>query len=183
MPHFGAAAICDALNSDEFARAFTALGKLRRSRTDLVLGRAGALILTGELARSTMDCDVLYSDPDMGRLLDDIRAVANELHISAGWLNGSIQSYLDILPTNYRTRLRTLPTSGNLYISVLHRQDAIVMKLFAGRPRDLEDVAVLGPTTADIDFAQRELPRLRRIDERRARNMETALDQFRNAIR
>jgi hypothetical protein len=31
-------------------------------------GGAGALILTGELPRATSDFDVLYSDPDIGRL-------------------------------------------------------------------------------------------------------------------
>ena len=67
------------LGQEQLHRALAALGKRLRGRTEIVLGGAGALILTGDLKRATSDCDVLYSDPDIGRLQDDIRAVAHRL--------------------------------------------------------------------------------------------------------
>ena len=172
--------MADKLGQNELNQALAALGERRHSRTEIVLGGAGALILTGDLQRATSDCDVLYSDPDIGRLQDDIRAVAHRLGLTSGWLNGSVQSYLDILPPDYRSRLRSLPMPGSLHVFVLHRQDVIVMKLFAGRSLDLEDIAALAPTTEELVFARTQLPRLRLIDAPRATRTEGFLNELHN---
>jgi hypothetical protein len=95
-----------------------------------------------------------------------------------GWLNGSAQTYAEILPPDYESRLQSLPPFGRLQVMVLHRQDVLVMKLYAGRPRDLADIATLAPTAAELQFARGELPRLRRIDEGRAERMRAVLDEF-----
>lgn len=165
------------MHSNDLKQALASLGDRVKARTELVLGGAGALILTGELPRATSDCDVLFSSPDMGRLQEDIRAVADGLNLTPGWLNGSIQTYADILPPDYKTRLRTLPVRGRLHVAVLHRQDVVVMKLFAGRPRDLTDVAILAPTPEELSFVRKQLPRLRNIDAARAARLESYLDQ------
>ena len=83
------------MGGEDLRKALIALGERLRARTDIVVGGAGALILTGELPRATSDFDVLFSDPDIGRLQEDIRAVADRLDLTPGWLNGSIQTYLD----------------------------------------------------------------------------------------
>ena len=167
------------LGNDDLRRALAALSEQVHSRTEIVLGGAGALILMGELQRATSDCDVLYSDPDMGRLQEDIRAVALRLGLTSGWLNGSIQSYLDILPPDYRSRLHSLPMPGQLQVFVLHRQDVLVMKLFAGRPRDMVDVETFNPTAEELAFVATQLPRLRAIDATRSANMDAFLKQSR----
>jgi Nucleotidyltransferase of unknown function (DUF6036) len=100
------------------------------------------------------------------------------LDLTPGWLNGSIQIYLDVLPPDYKARLITLPARGKLHIALLHRQDIIVMKLFAGRPRDLTDIVALRPTSQELQFVRGELPRLRRIDQPRAARLESFLDQY-----
>ena len=164
------------LGEDALRAALLALGRRRATRTELIIGGAGALILTGELVRATSDCDVLFSTPDMGQLQDDIRAIAEQLGISSGWLNGSVQSYLEILPPDFRARLRSVSTTGSLRVAVLDRRDIIVMKLYAGRPRDLTDVAALKPTPDELQFARSQIPRLNSIDAARATRMAQFLD-------
>ena len=115
----------ETMGEEDLRRALIALGERLRARTDIVVGGAGALILTGELPRATSDFDVLYSDPDIGRLQEDIRAVADRLDLTPGWLNGSIQTYLDVLPPDYKGRLVTLPARGKLHIALLHRQASL----------------------------------------------------------
>lgn len=168
----------ETMGEEDLRKALLALGERLRARTDIVVGGASALILTGELPRATSDFDVLYSDPDIGRLQEDIRAVADRLHLTPGWLNGSIQTYLDVLPPDYKARLITLPARGKLHIALLHRQDIIVMKLFAGRSRDLTDIVALRPTPKELQFVRSELPRLKRIDQPRAARLESFLDQY-----
>jgi hypothetical protein len=72
------------MGGEDLHNALIALGERLRARTDIVVGGAGALILTGELPRATSDFDVLYSDPDIGRLQKDIRAVADRLDLTPG---------------------------------------------------------------------------------------------------
>ncbi len=147
----------------------------------VVIGGAGALILSNDLQRATLDCDVLVSQPDMGQLQDVIREVAERLGLVGGWLYGSAQAFADILPPGYEARLNSLPPFGRLQVMVVHRKDVIVMKLFAGRPRDLIDVKSLSPTLAEINFARDQLPRLRVIDFARATRMGKVLDEFTHA--
>ena len=74
----------ESMGEEDLRKALIALGERLRARTDIVVGGAGALILTGELPRATSDFDVLYSDPDIGRLQKDIRAVADRLDLTPG---------------------------------------------------------------------------------------------------
>jgi hypothetical protein len=168
----------ESLGESSLRHALEVLGRRLFQPTALVLGGAGALILTGELSRTTADCDVLFANPDMGQLQRDIAAVAEQLNLGGGWLNGSIQTYLDIVPPDFRSRLRSLPVQGRLSIAVLHRQDILVMKLFAGRPSDLQDITTLSPTSQELSFARSELPRLARIDARRATDMGSTIAAF-----
>ena len=115
----------EAMGEEDLRKALLALGERLRARTDIVVGGAGALILTGELPRATSDFDVLYSDPDIGRLQEDIRAVADRLDLTPGWLNGSIQTYLDVLPPDYKARLITLPAREKLHIALLHGKTSL----------------------------------------------------------
>ena len=107
--------------------AFAALGKRVHQPTRVLIGGAGALILGGELNRATMDCDVLLSHPDMGQLQGYIRTVAERCGLPSGWLNGSAQTYAEILPPDYESRLHSLPPFGRLQVMVLHRQDVLVV--------------------------------------------------------
>ena len=66
--------------------------------------------------------------------------MARELGLPDGWLNGSVQSYVDVLPLDYETRVKTLRPFGRLSVSLLGRRDVIVMKFFSGRPKDLRDL-------------------------------------------
>jgi hypothetical protein len=158
--------------------ALAALGSRIRQPVHILIGGAGALILSGELERATTDCDVLVAQPDMGLLQEAIRAVADTHGLVGGWLNGSAQAFAEILPPDHAARLRSLPPYGQLRVSVLHRQDAIVMKLFAGRPRDLADITALHPTPSELDFAREQLPRLSLIDAVRANRMASLMESF-----
>jgi hypothetical protein len=171
----------DSLDRNRLKEAFAALGKQVHQPTRVLIGGAGALILGGELNRATTDCDVLLSQPDIGQFQRDIRTVAEGCGLPSGWLNGSAQTYAEILPPDYESRLHSLPPFGRLQVMVLHRQDVLVMKLYAGRPRDLADIAILAPTDTEIQFARGQLARLRRIDSARTERMRVVLDGFGHA--
>lgn len=78
---------------DRLNQALDAWGSRRNTRTAIVIGGSAAMILSGELARATRDCDVIFSDPGNGLLQEDLRAVADSPSLTAGGLNGSVQPY------------------------------------------------------------------------------------------
>jgi len=134
-------------------------------------------LATNALERGTNDGDVIASRPDLGQLQAAIRAVARELGLPDGWLNGSVQSYVDVLPLDYETRVRTLRPFGRLSVSLLGRRDVIVMKFFSG-PKDLRDLEQIAPTAAEMGFTAGELPRLAKIDPVKTTRMQTVLDAW-----
>jgi hypothetical protein len=106
----------ESMGKEDLNKALIALGARLRDRTDMVVGGAGALILTGDLPRVTSDFEVLLSNPDMGRLQDDIRAVADQLDLTPGWLNGSIQTYaLRPTPQELQFVREELPRLGRIH--------------------------------------------------------------------
>lgn len=159
-------------------KALAELGQLVRKPTMLVIGGSAALLLREELTRVTTDCDVMRATPDMGALQEAIRVVADRFDLAGGWLNGSAQTYAEILPPDFEGRLHTLPIFGLLRVALLSRQDVLVMKLYAARPRDIADMALLVPTAGELQFALTQLPHLARIDIHRAARMQIRLEQM-----
>ena len=104
--------------------------------------------------------------------------MAQDRGLPDGWLNTSVQSYLDVLPPDYETRIKSLRPFGRLSVSLLSRRDVIVMKFFSGRPKDLLDLQQIAPTAAELAFTTRQLPRLAKVDAARSQRMQLLLDAW-----
>ena len=158
--------------------ALEALGKRATERVSLVLGGSAALILGDTLQRPTDDGDVVTAEPGFDRLQGLIRDVAEAEHLPPGWLNASIQSYTYILPPDYTTRLVTLSPFGRLHVSLLSRRDVLLMKVYAMRPRDIEDIRALVPTTDELAFVAAQVTRLAMQEPEKAQDMRDFLDEW-----
>jgi Nucleotidyltransferase of unknown function (DUF6036) len=173
--------MADEFGKEEILRLLAELGRRVRSPVTLVLAGSAALILRDQLSRATADIDVLDSQPDLGALQTAIREVERSAGAHAGWANSSVQSYLDVLPRDYRRRVEVLGTFGSLRVELVGRLDVIVMKLWGGtrRARDLQDLNALAPTAEELEFASRQVERLRFVDAGRAERMEALIRQYR----
>jgi hypothetical protein len=158
--------------------ALEALGKRATERVLLVLGGSAALILGDTLQRPTDDGDVVASEPGFNQLQRLIRDVAEAQHLPPGWLNESIQSFTYILPPDYSTRLVTLPPFGRLHVSLLSRRDVLLMKVYGMRPRDIEDIRALVPTTDELAFVAAEITRIAPKEPGKAQDMRDFLDEW-----
>jgi hypothetical protein len=134
------------LESEVLEQAFRATGQHLDWDSDveiLVVGGA-ALALTCGLppGRTTVDCDVMDYEPDAAEQAVDMAAEAagKELGLPANWLNSHVQWHRSSLPGGWRGRRHFIGAFGRLRIFAADRLDLIVMKLIAGRPRDLQDV-------------------------------------------
>jgi hypothetical protein len=162
--------------------ALTRLGSTLREPASLTLGGSAALLLTGMLDRLTDDGDVVESSVDFGRLLDAVRAVEVAEQTPSGWLNTSIQAYTHVLPDDFRTRLVRLPPLQRLDVSVLSRSDVILMKVYAHRPRDLQDLLAVTPSPEELAFVEQSLPRIGAREPEAVTEMQRTLTDLRAAL-
>jgi hypothetical protein len=95
-----------------------------------------------------------------------------------GWLNGSIQSYTYILPKDYKDRLVSLPPFGRVRARLLGRRDVILMKVYAMRARDVEDLRAIRPTVEELAFVREQIPSLGEKEPEKARDMVAFLDEW-----
>ncbi len=162
--------------------ALLRLGSTLRESASLTLGGSAALLLTGALDRLTDDGDVVESSVDFATLLDAVRQVEVVELAPPGWLNTSIQAYTHVLPADYRSRLVHLPRMGRLDVSLLGRADVILMKTYAHRPRDLQDLLAVTPTEQELAFVEQCIPRIAAKEPDRAAMMHAIVGDVRAAL-
>jgi hypothetical protein len=144
----------------------------------LVLGGSAALILVDVLMRSTGDGDVIFARPEIHDIQPLVRRAADAAGVPRGWLNGSIQTYLNALPLDYAERIVWLPPFGRLTVGLLHRRDVLAMKVYARRPRDVADIVAMSPTAEEVDFVRLQLARVAHAEPERAAAMRAFLDEL-----
>lgn len=78
------------------------------------------------------------------------RRCSEELGIGPTWLNGYFATFLQVLPSDYADRLRPILEGTNLRVLALGAEDLVVMKLFAGRDKDLPHAKALLAKGVDV---------------------------------
>lgn len=132
-------------------------------------GAAGMLLGIWSADRVTEDCDIVEISPPIQprrAVMQAAREAANELGLNSDWLNDHFMAFgtLDTLPDGWRGRCVKIGVYGKLVVVSLGRQDLLAMKIYAGRPQDIQDVRVGidSFTLEDIEFMRSYLESLRR---------------------
>lgn len=163
--------------------AFRKLGERLPEGSRLELAGGAAMILGGYLERVTEDADVIRSIPRLAELAEHVEAVAGEQGLPDEWLNDAAKAYADVLPADYVDRLEPVGEFGNLEVLVLGRKDLILMKLYAMRVGDIEDLRALEPTEEEFSWVEGQLERIAKFREDRAHRMELYLRQHETSQR
>src|SRR5215213_7709669 len=161
----------------ELIDALERLGAMCPQGSEIVLAGGAALILGGYIDRATNDGDVIHSEPRLADIADLLAEIADERDLPLAWLNDGVRGWVDVLPPDHQDRLEDVGAFGHLRVRRLGRLDLIVMKFFALRPQDLEDLAALAPTAEEIEFVLAQLGRIARSRPDRAFRMQLYLDQ------
>jgi len=121
----------------------------------IVGGAAGMLLGVWPPGRITEDADIVEISPPIqprDALIRAAHEAAEELDLSPHWLNDDFTAFgtLDTLPDAWRQRAVEIGTFRKLRVVSPGRQDLLAMKVYAGRPQDIEDVySCLDTLTAD----------------------------------
>lgn len=165
------------MERSELIQALERLGTLCSPGTEIVLAGGAALILAGYIDRGTEDGDVIYSDPKLADLEDVIATVAEERDLPGAWLNDGVKAWADVLPPDFLDRLEEVGVFTNVRVRRLGRLDLLVMKFFALRAQDLDDISAMAPVESEIAFVRGQLGRIAINRPDRALRMQLYLDQ------
>jgi hypothetical protein len=70
-----------------------------------------------------------------------------------------------------------LPPFGRLHVSLLSRRDVLLMKVSGVRPRDIEDIRALMPTTDELAFVAAQITRIAPKEPEKTQDMRDFLDE------
>ena len=140
-------------------------GRLDLAQTEpvrLVVCGGSALIAMGLRQRTTRDVDVVAllnatnelasPDPLPEFLLTAAAQVARDLGLFDNWLNNGPMQLGDVLPADWRLRVRMAYEGAAVRLDTLGRADLLSTKVFAlcDRGTDLADCLALAPTAEEI---------------------------------
>ncbi len=139
--------------------AFAALDdNLPRSLT-LMLGGGGCMILAHGFPLATTDIDALPIEISFEEIDPLIKRLAKELGLPGDWLNPYFSSFTHVLPDDYRDRLIKVFGGKKLKVMALGKEDMLIMKCFAHRPKDLGHARALIKGGADLKFVEKIIER------------------------
>ncbi len=162
------------LSQQNLEEALRLLGNLLATRRGagfwLVVCGGSALLAQEIISRSTEDVDILamrdwaggvdraFPMPEALRVA--AAEVADELHLGGNWLNSAASLHfpdLHLLPASFWQNLETRDYGHYLKISFVTRSGQIQLKTSAAlnraKPRDLDDLRALAPTSVETEAA------------------------------
>jgi hypothetical protein len=128
----------------------------RGLRLDAVVIGGSALALLEVIARETRDFDILAPalDRSVADAARDFAAAQRSLGVPLmdDWLNNGPMQLADVLPADWRLRVRVAYDGMAVHLDTLGRADLLCTKLFAlcDRGTDLTDCLALAPTADEI---------------------------------
>jgi hypothetical protein len=164
------------LSQQNLEQALQLLGKVLAARRAsgfwLVVCGGSALLAQEIISRSTEDVDILAMRDQEGgvdvafpmppTLKEAAAAVADELKLGGNWLNSAASMHfpdLHLLPASFWQDLDTRDYGDYLKISFVTRAGQIQLKMYAAlnraKPRDLDDLRILAPTSDETADALR----------------------------
>lgn len=128
----------------------------------LVVGGGSAMLLGFDFGGVTLDVDAV---PVGGHTnFEEIRSMSEQVAVTLGlnhdWLNPYFQSFTIYLPADTKTRMKRVFTGSHLIVDSLGAEDIMIMKLMAGRQKDIPHLNHLLKLEPDLEIVRSRLEEL-----------------------
>lgn len=150
------------LTSKHMLQALKALDQKLSGSVTLIIGGGGAMVLAHQFPLSTSDIDAISKGIELSELDALVKEVAVELSIAKDWLNPYYGSFIHTLPPEYGSRLITVYEGKFLQAKCLGKEDLLIMKCFAGRPKDISHARVLIRSGASTEVVEKHIRSLQK---------------------
>lgn len=132
-------------------------------KVTLTVGGGGAMILKHDYSGSTVDIDAVPSNVDFEELKPFMAEVAKELKIAPDWLNPYYQAFTIYLPKDSKNRMSDIYVGKKLLVKSLGAEEVLIMKLMAGRAKDMSHIKHLLKMKIDISIVENRLQELKTL--------------------
>lgn len=126
-----------------FAKLDSVLEEHNAGTVRLILGGGGSMILAHGYPGKTSDADGAVTRIDAAEFDRYVKLVAQQLKIQPEWLNSHFTTYMYALPSDYDARLVNVYAGKSLIVDALGAEDILIMKLMAGRAKDMQHIRFL----------------------------------------
>lgn len=141
----------------------------------LTIGGGGSMILQHNYVGGTSDIDAVPVNSDFEDLKPYMNDVAQELKLAGDWLNPYYQAYTIYLPKDAKDRMQITFTGQVLTVKSLGAEDVLIMKLMAGRSKDMGHIKHLLKMDLDLSIVEKRLEQLKKLYPKLA---DKALDRL-----
>lgn len=135
-------------------KAFALLDKELRDPLTLILGGGGAMILAHDYPLATTDVDALPLQTSFEEIDPLVQRIAHDADLPGDWLNPYFSTFTHVLPPDYGSRLVDVFSGKMLRVRALGKEDMLVMKCFAHRPKDLGHARALMKAGVDVKLVE-----------------------------
>jgi len=158
----------ETLTEEKMREALRALDALLNVNVGLIIGGGGAMLLAHHFPLATADIDAVPRGLSSDELAPFIEKVARELKLPLDWLNPWYSNFTYVLPPDFSERLVSVFSGRFLTAQALGKEDLLLMKCFAHRPKDIAHARALVRAGADADMV------FQRIEELQKRKIPEA---------
>lgn len=167
------------IKNKQFLKLLKHLDDVLEQKETVVICGGVALALAFGSDRPTLDIDVIAPVPMSVHLKGKIARVASEMGVDSKWMNDAPKGFGGYLLSGWETRLVKVNIGlEKLDIFSIGRPDLIMMKLKAGRPKDITDVKMLNMTQEEADLILSGLDRISRFDSKVALTIKLILEEW-----
>ncbi len=147
-------------------------------KVTLIIGGGGSMILQHNFKGGTVDIDAVPVNSDFEDLKPYMEAVAKELKIAPDWLNPYYQAFTIYLPKDAKSRLKITFSGKVITVKSLGAEDVLIMKLMAGRAKDIGHIQHLLKLNLDLSVVEKQLEELIKLFPKLATKALERLDDF-----
>ncbi len=152
-------------------------GRDGRAKFRLIVGGGASMVLAHGFPGKTADIDSM-PNIDFHELSEIVLKIATEMQIPADWLNPYYTAYSHYLPKDYNTRLISVYSGQNLLVHCLGIEDMLIMKLMAGRGKDMRHIKFLFHKKPNLKIVEKRIEELKNFAKEEAENALDLLDNL-----
>lgn len=144
---------------------------------NLVIGEGGAMLLQYNYTYgTTYDIDAVPTNYNFEDLKPFMEEVAKELNIASDWLNPHYQSFTVYLPADAKSRMHMTFEGKVLSVKALGVEEILIMKLMAGRSKDIPHIKHLMKLSPNLSIVENRLEELIELFPKEAKRALELLD-------
>lgn len=118
-------------------KAFEKLDSVLHQTVTLIMGGGGAMIFAHGFPLATTGVDAIPKGIEQSELNLLSQTVAHELTLPSDWLNGYFATFSYVVLPDFEENLIVVFSGKFLTVKCLSREDMLIMKCFAHRPKDV----------------------------------------------